>query len=943
MIGRLRAMATTSFEIVGRDAERDSIEALLERPRPMVLVIDGEAGIGKTTLWSYAQHAATARGDRVLAWRASNAERELAFGALMGLLDADLGTALEALPLVRRQAIDQALGRVDAGGRAPEPSLVGLAVLDLLRAMAVEAPAVVGLDDAQWCDPASIAAIAFAARRLREEPIALVMAVRTGTSASGASEIRDAFAEDRRELIRVGPMTIGALGRLIHDRNGVAHPRPLLLRIHEASAGNPFLGLEMSRSLIRRGVEPAPGEPFPVSPEAGPLVRDHLAGLSPSARTALLMVAMSSQPTLGLLDRALGPGAPAAVDEACRAGVLVADGEHLRAAHPLYVSTAYADTPPGERRAARQALAGAIDDPLERAIHRAATVSDPDPAVAAELEAAARISLRRGAPGVAADLLTRAARFADDAEARRLRIEASSARLRAGDAPGAAELLREVLAQVPDGPERARVLMALGEIVYLQSPPEALPLLLEAVRQADGDPHLEATAHIYVAVMGDADPAAGARSSIAAVAVLERPGVDPNADLLACALLERAYQWLLRGERLALDDIDRAMSILTIGGDTFISRSTQERAERVLYHIGRVRESLALDEAEYRRLVTRGEIGLLPPIVQSMSVLEQILGDWPAARRHARECLDLVEGGEEVWRERAQMAAGRVLAWDGDLEAARTIALDGLAREEEAGDHWEAVIFCALLGFIELSVPNPTAALSYLTRANAYADTMHVGLPTVFRYLGDLVEAAVLAGDLALAEATLRERLESLTERIPLPWVLAVSARGRGFLCAAEGAVDESIRWFDRSLEALDTTEMPFERARTLLARGQVQLRAGRRRLARSDLEAALAVFADLGARAWAGRAEAELARIGGRTSSRWELTASERSVADLAAAGRSNREIADQLVLSVRTVESHLASVYRKLDVRSRVQLASALASARFGGSTDAPRNAAG
>lgn len=931
-------MATTSFEIVGRDAERDSIEALLGRSRPVVLVIDGEAGIGKTTLWSYAQRAAIARGDRVLGWRASNAERELAFGALMGLLDADLGTALEALPTIRRQALEQALGRADSGGRAPEPSLVGLAVLDLLRAMAVQAPVVVGLDDAQWCDPASIAAIAFAARRLRAERIALVLAVRTGTTESGASEIRTALPEDRRESIRVGPMTIGALGRLIHDRNGVAHPRPLLLRIHEASSGNPFLGLEMSRSLIRRGVEPAPGEPFPVSPEAGPLVRDHLAGLSASARTALLMVAMSSQPTLGLLDRALGAGAPAAVDEACRAGVLVADGEHLRPAHPLYASTSYADTPPGERRAARRALADAIDDPLERAIHRAATVSNPDPAIAVELEAAAGISRRRGAPGVAADLLARAAGFADDSEARRLRIEASSARLRAGDAAGAVELLREVLAQVPEGPPRARVLLALGEIVYLQSPPEALSLLVEAVEHAEGDPHLQATAHIYVSVMGDADPAVGERSARAAVAILERPGVDPDGDLLACALLERAYQWLLRGERLALDDIDRAMPLLVGGGDSFLSRSAQERAERVLYHIGRLRESHALDEAEYQRLVARGEIGLLPPIVQSMSVLEQLLGDWPAARQHASECLELVEGGEEVWRERAQMAAGRVLAWDGDLDAARAIAVDGLAREEAAGDQWEAVIFCALLGFIELSLPDPSAALGYLTRANTYADAMQVGLPTVFRYLGDLVEAAVLAGDLALAEATLKDRLESLAERIPLPWVLAVSARGRGFVCAAKGDVDASIEWFDRSLDALDATEMPFERARTLLARGQVQLRAGRRRLGRSDLDAAVAVFADLGAKAWAKRAEAELARIGGRTASRWELTPSERSVADLAAVGRSNREIADQLVLSVRTVESHLASVYRKLDVRSRVQLAAALATPRFGGSTDAP-----
>jgi DNA-binding CsgD family transcriptional regulator len=926
MIGARSAMATASFEIIGRDAERESIEALLGRPRPVALVIEGEAGIGKTTLWSFAQRAATARGDRVLAWRASSAERQLAFGALMGLLEADLGTTIETLPIARRRALELALGRIDADGGVPEPSLVGLAVLDLLRALAARTPVIVALDDAQWGDPASAAAVAFAARRLRSEPVAFVLAVRTGTPESVSSEISAALPEDRLERIGVGPLTIGALGRLIHERNAVAHPRPLLVRIHEASVGNPFVGLEMSRSLIRRGVEPAPGEPFPVSAEAGPLVRDHLAVLSEPARTALLLVAMSSQPSVGLLDRILGADAAAAVDEACRAGVLVADGERLRAAHPLYASTAYADTPPGERRAARRALAAAVDDPLERAIHRAATVDGPDPVIALELEAAARISLQRGAPGVAADLFARAAGFADEAAAQLLRIEASDARLRAGDASGAEELLRHVLIRIPKGPQRARVLLALAEIVYLESPPEALPLLFEALDHTNGDPLLEATVHIYISVLSDADPAAGERSAMAAVALLERPGVELEADLMASALLERAYQWLLRGERLALDDIDRAMGMLSGAGDSFTARSAQERAERVLYHVGRLRESLAFDEAEYHRLVARGQIGLLPPIVQSMSVLEQLLGDWPAARRHARECLDLVEGGEEVWRERAQMARGRVLAWDGDLDAARAIAMDGLAREEDAGDTWEAVIFCALLGFIELSVPDPMAALGYLTRANSYSDVLQVRLPTVFRYLGDLVEAAVLAGDLGLAEATLTERLESLAERIPLPWVLEVSARGRGFLVAAKGALDESVKWFDRGLDVLDATPMPFERGRTLLARGQVQLRAGRRRLARSDLEAARTIFGDLGAKAWARRAEAELARIGGRTSSRWELTPSERSVADLAAAGRSNREIADQLVLSVRTVESHLASVYRKLGVRSRVQLAPVL-----------------
>jgi DNA-binding CsgD family transcriptional regulator len=309
-----------------------------------------------------------------------------------------------------------------------------------------------------------------------------------------------------------------------------------------------------------------------------------------------------------------------------------------------------------------------------------------------------------------------------------------------------------------------------------------------------------------------------------------------------------------------------------------------------------------------------------------MSVLEQLVGDWSAARAHAREVEDLVEQGEEIWRERAEMARGRILAWDGDLDAARAIGLAGLAREEASGDAWEATIFCALLGFIELSVPNPTAALEYLTRANAYADQLRVRLPTVFRYLGDLVEAAVLAGELELAESTLVERLEAPAKQVPLPWVLAVAARGRGHLALARGDADAAAKFFDRSLEVLDATEMPFERGRTLLGRGQARLRAGQRKLARADLEAARTVFVDLGAAAWHRRAEAELARLGGRAASRWELTASERSVAELAAAGHSNREIADRLVLSVRTVESHLASAYRKLDVKSRVQLANAL-----------------
>ncbi len=920
-------MARLSSDVIGRDAERAAIAALLAGPRPVALVIEGEAGIGKTTLWSYALAAALERGDRVLSWRASSAERELAFGALMGLLDTDLDGPFAALSPPRRRALDVALGRREADRPAPEP-LVGSAVLDVLRGLAARRGLVVGLDDAQWCDPATATALGFAARRLRGERVAFVLSVRTGPSVAPAPFIEAGFPETR-ETIGVGPMTIGALGKLIHERHGVAHPRPLLVRIHQASNGNPFVALEMSHSLLTRGVDPAPGDPFPVSPTAGPLVRDHLASLSGPAREVLLVVAMASHPTVALLDRILGPGALPAIDEGCRAEVLVADGERLRAAHPLFASTAFAAAPPGLRRRLRGALADAVDDPLERAVHRAAMVEGSDPRVARQLQAAAGLALDRGAPAMAADLFERGAIIAAEPDRAPLRLAAADARMRAGDAVGAGRLLGSILAAIPGGRDRAKALLAMGELVYFRSPPEALPLLVEALAHTEGDPLLEAAVHSHIASMGDTDPAASAGSALAAVEILERPGLRPDPDHLACALLDRAYHWLLTTERLAEDDIDRALGLMTGTGDTLIARRAEELAERCLYHLGRMRESLALDVAEYGRLTETGQLGLVPPILQSMSVLELLIGDWPTARRYAQECLELVDQGEEVWRERAILAQARILAADGDLDAARALAAGALARQEAEGDTWEAVIFAALLGFVELSVPDPRAALASLGRASAHAAPVRVALPTVIRYHGDLVEAAILAGELDLAEDILASQLEEPATRIPLPWIVVVAGRGRGLVQAARGELDQAIASFDRSLAALASVPLPLEAGRTLLARGRTQLRRGKRRLARDDLEAALAIFEGLGAKAWAGHARADLARIGGRVASRWDLTASERAVADLAATGRTNREIADQLVLSVRTVESHLAAAYRKLGIRSRVQLAPALAGA--------------
>ncbi|HKD97329.1 MAG TPA: ATP-binding protein, partial [Micromonosporaceae bacterium] len=502
----------TAVPVVGREAERDAIASWLGADRPALLRIEGEAGIGKSTLWSYAVRVAGERGDRRMVWRASVAERDVAFAVLTALFDVPATIAvLDDLPDPRRRALRVALGRADPVRQPAEPNLVGLAVADVLRRLTVAGPVLVAIDDLQWIDRASEDALAFAFRRLAAEPVGLVLARRTplATDPTSSAEAGSSLLSvvEHHVRLEVGALTVGALGRLLHERIGMSFPRPLMVRIHAACGGNPFLALEMSRSLLARSAAPGPGEPFPVPPEAGPLVRDHLALLTPAARRGVVLVAMSPDPRLDLIVRAVGARGDRAVDEACRKGILVAEGGRLRPAHPLFASTAYESTPPGERRALRHALAGLTNDPVELAIHLAATVAGRDATVAAALADAGRVALARGAPAVAAELIERAARSADGADQEAtLLVEAGEAAAAAGDPDRGAANLRAALDLVAAGQIRARALLALGDIVYVQRPADASPLLVSALDHTEGDPILEATAHSYIAGMADMDP-----------------------------------------------------------------------------------------------------------------------------------------------------------------------------------------------------------------------------------------------------------------------------------------------------------------------------------------------------------------------------------------------------------------------------------------------------
>ena len=939
--------------VVGRDVELERIRLFLTGGYPATLVIEGEAGIGKSVLWEAAVNAA-GESAPVLAWRASEAERSLGFAALSGLFDASLLAGWrERLAEPRRGALSVALGLAPGAGAPPEPALVGMAVADLLRAAAVEQPLVLAVDDVQWLDEASAGALAFAVRRLRSVPIGLVLAARTaqpGTSRPTSlalpdrSPLMDSMPHERRETIVVGPLSVGALGRLLRDRLGVSHPRPVLVRLHAAVDGNPFLAQEASRSLASRGLAPGPGDPLPISAEAGALVREHLATLGRHARRAVLLVAMSSEPTRRLVEGVLGEDADPAIDEAVASGVLVVDGPHLRAGHPLFTSTVHADAPPGERRALHRRLAELATRagrPIEAAIHLGSSVDDRDQLVADSIQSGAEAALARGMPATAAELLERAAALTEDSDARAARaIAAAQHALAAGDAQRAERVLRRLLDEdAPRGSRQAEALAALGEIVYVRAPAEGLAILRSALEHVGEDRVLEALIHSYIVGNADPDLKHAIRSADRAVELLDTLQVEPRPNQLAAALLDRAFQWLLLGERVAKDDIDRGLALLDLSDNSFLARRAEESGERCLWLTGRLDEAMALDEEQYRWFSERGQLGLLPQLLQAMATMRLHTGRLDLAERHTREIEELVESGEELWRERGVMARVWIRAYAGELDAARALATAALARQEEEGDIWESVIYRSVLGFIELSVPEPAAAFEHLSRALEQNDAMSVGLPNVVAFLRDYVEAAILVGRRDLAEQATR-RFEDVADRLGLPWEITMAARSRGLLASASDQVEDAIPCFDEALGLLEgRLPLPMDRGRVLLLRGEALRRLGRRREARASLDAASQVFESIGARAWLRRVANELARLGGRAPAGDALTVAERAVAELAASGLSNREIAARLVVSVRTIENQLSSVYGKLGVGSRRQLAGSIGAPApdLSGSTDA------
>lgn len=428
-------------QLFGRDEETQALLRLLQASErlPAIGVVVGEAGIGKTTLWLSGAKAAEVRGYRVLSCRPSEAETQFSFAGLTDLIGDVVGQVLPELPPLQQQALEAALLLAHSEGPADE-RVIAAAFLSVLKTLSQGEPLLVAVDDLQWLDGPSLAALRFALPRLRAEPVAALLAVRGAPPAWLSRGVSD----QRLVTIELGRLSLDATHELLRTRVGAVFARPVLRRVWESSAGNPFFALELARALQRRGGTIEPGQELPIPANLDELVRERIDELGPSALEVARIVGAVADATVSLVEVAAGPRAEDGLADALESKVLELDGERLRFTHPLLASSISSRVSPARRRSLHARLALLVPTGEERARHLALASTEPSREVAAALEDAARTAHARGAPAAAAELSEQALRMtpaADVDDARRRQLIAANRHFEAGDSGRAIALL----------------------------------------------------------------------------------------------------------------------------------------------------------------------------------------------------------------------------------------------------------------------------------------------------------------------------------------------------------------------------------------------------------------------------------------------------------------------------------------------------------------------
>ena len=915
-------------EIVGRQSELASVERFLDSVHEgtSALLIEGEVGAGKTILWKAAIAAAARRSFRCLACRPAQSEIQLSFAALGDLFEGVLSEPLSGLPGPQRRAMEVALLRTDAHGSPPDQRAVSVGLLGVLRSIAASAPLVLAVDDIQWLDPSSARALEFAVRRLVEEPVCVIATQRAGEGRSLFS-VQSSIGQGRFVHLTAGPLDTETLGQLVGSRVGTPFPRPTLVQLHKSSGGNPLFALEIARALERGEVRAEPGETLPVPRTLQELVTERLAALPADVRRALLAIAALSMPTLEAAPPALrAVGATtSALEEAVDSGLLEIEEGRIRFTHPLLASTLYSQLPREERRKLHSTLARVVADPEERARHLALGAGGPDREVASTLDAAAHIALRRGAPDAAAELSEQAFRLTPSAypeELRRRRMDAAEHHFRAGDTARARELLEAVLSGLPAGPGRAHVLRQLAKVRYRNdSCSVAAALLTRALEEAGEDPSLRAGIERDLswaaALCGDVGDAA--EHARVALQLAERSGTSGMLPELLAAVGMTDFAL---GRGMPEEMLRRAVELERGSDEVPIEWQPSMMLAEALKWSGDLEEARSRFQALYSRTLELGDESSLPFLLYQMSELESWAGDFDKAESYAEEGNQAaVRSGQDPIRAFVLSSKALAEACLGRVHEARQDAETGLALGEGAGSVLGMMLNQGVLGFLELSLDHPAEAHGYLAPLGAWLHVVGIQEPGMLRFLPDEIEALIALGETDKAEQLLHP-FEERGRRLGRTWAVAASARCRALLSAARGDLQRALAIAHQAVEHHEGLGQPFELARTLLVEGSIGRRMRQRVPARESTQRSLRMFEELGAALWQDRARSQMGAGESRGTGRTPLTAAERKVAELVTSGSTNKEVADRLFVSLRAVEAHLTSIYRKLGIRSRTEL---------------------
>jgi hypothetical protein len=591
--------------VVSRPVESRAVsEFLAAAPSgPSALVVEGEAGIGKTTIWLAALDLAQLAGFRVLSTRATSAESVRAYTSLAALLAPLDDAAFAELPSPQRLAVDRVLMRVSDDGPVTDQRAVGAAFLSVVERLAAQSPVLIAIDDLQWLDEPSRLIISSVMRRLTG-PVGVFITLRDEPEHVDAAAWLELRRPDRLHRVRVRPLSMGATHTVLAEQLGRTFSRPKLHRIHELSGGNPFYAVELGRAM-----EGDPGEEGAALPTSlADLVRARLAALTVESRDALLAAACLATATLELIARATNTNAErimAMLEEAENNGIVQIDGNRVVFAHPLLSRGVYSGATPARRRAMHRRLAKVVDEPELKARHLALAAASGDDRTLRSLDTAAEIVRTRGAPAAAAELLDLARGLGGDTPERRIR--AAAHHYDAGDPARARSLLDETIARLTPGALLAEACLLSAAIkMYDDSFIDAAAVLERALAESVEDGAIQVRMEVMLAYAlfnsGRLQPALQrADDAVANASLLGQP------ELLGQALGMRATLRFVAGEGLDEADMRRARELADYPLDLPLATRPAVQSALLLAWTGKLDQAAGELAVIRERCVGRGE------------------------------------------------------------------------------------------------------------------------------------------------------------------------------------------------------------------------------------------------------------------------------------------------------------------------------------------------